>query len=75
MSGSNRFAQQGRAGPWLAETAMMACMDPEGWNERYAGSELLWTARPNRFLASEVADLPPGRALDLGCGEGRPRVT
>ena len=49
-------------------------MDPEGWNERYAGSELLWTAQPNRFLASEVADLPPGSALDLGCGEGRNAV-
>jgi SAM-dependent methyltransferase len=46
-------------------------MGPEDWNRRYAGSELLWTAQPNRFLVAEVADLPAGRALDLACGEGR----
>lgn len=49
-------------------------MDREGWNERYAGRELLWTAEPNRFLAAEVAELPPGRALDLATGEGRNAV-
>jgi SAM-dependent methyltransferase len=46
----------------------------EEWNRRYAGAELLWTARPNRFLVAEVAELPPGRALDLACGEGRNAV-
>ena len=44
------------------------------WNERYAGSELLSTAQPNRFLVSEVAQLRPGRALDVACGEGRNAV-
>jgi SAM-dependent methyltransferase len=44
------------------------------WNRRYAGSELLWTAQPNRFLVAETADLTPGRALDLACGEGRNAV-
>src|SRR5438128_5750075 len=46
-------------------------MGPEQWNRRYAGSELLWTGKPNRFLVAEAGDLPPGRALDLACGEGR----
>jgi SAM-dependent methyltransferase len=46
----------------------------DDWNRRYAESELLWTAQPNRFLVAEVADLPPGRALDLACGEGRSAV-
>ena len=49
-------------------------MGAEDWNRRYAGSELLWTARPNRFLVSEAASLLPGRALDLACGEGRNAV-
>lgn len=49
-------------------------MDSRGWDHRYAGKELVWTAEPNRFLAAEVADLPPGRALDLACGEGRNAV-
>ncbi len=46
----------------------------EDWNARYAGSELLWTAEPNRLFASEVERLEPGRALDLACGEGRNAV-
>jgi SAM-dependent methyltransferase len=32
---------------------------------------LVWSAGPNRFLSEEVGGLPPGRALDLGAGEGR----
>ena len=46
-------------------------MNRDDWNRRYAGKELLWSAEPNRFLVEEVASLPPGRALDLACGEGR----
>jgi len=46
-------------------------MDRDDWNRRYAGSELLWSVEPNRFLVEETAALPPGRALDLACGEGR----
>jgi SAM-dependent methyltransferase len=46
----------------------------EDWNARYAGTELLWTAQPNRLFAAEVDDLPPGRALDVACGEGRNAV-
>ncbi len=46
-------------------------MDAEGWNERYAAAELVWSAEPNRFVAAECADLPPGRAVDLAAGEGR----
>lgn len=49
-------------------------MDDRAWDERYAATDLLWTAEPNRFLVAEVADLPPGRALDLACGEGRHAV-
>lgn len=49
-------------------------MDQKDWNHRYAGDELLWTARPNRFLVEEIESLTPGRALDLACGEGRNAV-
>jgi len=51
-----------------------ASIDREEWNRRYAGRELLWTARPNRFLVAEAGDLRPGRVLDLACGEGRNAV-
>jgi SAM-dependent methyltransferase len=46
-------------------------MDPTVWNERYSAADLVWSAEPNRFLPPEVAGLPPGRALDVACGEGR----
>ncbi|MFP5364530.1 MAG: class I SAM-dependent methyltransferase [Thermoleophilia bacterium] len=49
-------------------------MDSTGWDRRYGGSELVWTADANRFLVAEVEQLPPGRALDLACGEGRNAV-
>ena len=48
--------------------------DREYWDRRYARSEFVWTAEPNRFVVAELADLPPGRALDLACGEGRNAV-
>jgi SAM-dependent methyltransferase len=44
------------------------------WDARYAVAELVWTAEPNRFVVEESAGLPPGRALDLACGEGRNAV-
>jgi SAM-dependent methyltransferase len=46
-------------------------MDAAAWDARYAASDLVWSAEPNRFVAAELADLPPGRALDLAAGEGR----
>ena len=46
----------------------------EDWNARYAQKELVWSAEPNRLFATEVATLPPARALDLACGEGRNAV-
>ncbi len=46
-------------------------MDPRDWDERYRTDELVWRADPNRFLVEEVEHMPPGRALDLACGEGR----
>ena len=46
-------------------------MDAEAWDERYAATELVWSAGPNQFVEAECADLPPGRALDLAAGEGR----
>jgi 2-polyprenyl-3-methyl-5-hydroxy-6-metoxy-1,4-benzoquinol methylase len=46
-------------------------MQREDWDRRYAAVENLWPTRPNRFLVSEVAEIPTGRALDLACGEGQ----
>src|SRR4051812_33927116 len=41
------------------------------WDARYSERDgALWSGRPNGRLVAEVADLTPGRALDVGCGEG-----
>jgi 2-polyprenyl-3-methyl-5-hydroxy-6-metoxy-1,4-benzoquinol methylase len=45
-------------------------MSQEFWETFYAGDERRWSGRPNGSLVVEVAGLDPGRALDLGCGEG-----
>jgi len=39
------------------------------WNERYAGDQI-WSGEPNGTLVAEVESLTPGRALDIGSGEG-----
>ncbi|SOD63593.1 Methyltransferase domain-containing protein [Streptomyces zhaozhouensis] len=46
--------------------------DHEYWNGRYASAEggHFWSGSANEVLARETADLSPGTALDLGCGEG-----
>ena len=46
-------------------------MDAHAWDERYAASDLVWSATPNQFVAAELGGLRPGRALDLAAGEGR----
>ena len=46
-------------------------MDASTWDARYEASDLVWGTGPNRFVAEELGSLPPGRALDLACGEGR----
>jgi SAM-dependent methyltransferase len=41
------------------------------WDGRYREHDgTKWSGRPNGRLVTEVADLDPGRALDVGCGEG-----
>ncbi|HEY4454754.1 MAG TPA: class I SAM-dependent methyltransferase [Pseudonocardiaceae bacterium] len=45
-------------------------MDAQFWDERYGSSDQLFSGNPNGVVVTEVAELPPGRALDVGCGEG-----
>ena len=41
------------------------------WDARYAEREgAMWSGRPNGRLVAEITDVDPGRALDVGCGEG-----
>lgn len=40
------------------------------WDEMYRSRPRVWSGRPNPQLVAEAAGLAPGKALDLGCGEG-----
>jgi SAM-dependent methyltransferase len=40
----------------------------------YAGDDPVWSGEPNGALIDEIADSEPGRALDVGCGEGADAV-
>ena len=40
------------------------------WEDHYRRRGRVWSGRPNPVLVDVVGDLRPGRALDLGCGEG-----
>jgi thioredoxin reductase/protein-L-isoaspartate O-methyltransferase len=57
----------------LAEDDLEAAARPSAnatdWDHRYAG-ERLWSGNPNGTLVHEVSGLTPGRALDVGAGEG-----
>jgi 2-polyprenyl-3-methyl-5-hydroxy-6-metoxy-1,4-benzoquinol methylase len=52
----------------------MGEVEQADWNRKHGEAGLLFGAEPNRFLVAEVAELPPGRALDLACGSGRNAV-
>ena len=41
------------------------------WNQRYTEREWVWSLSPTRSLVEAVAELPTGKALDAGAGEGR----
>jgi thioredoxin reductase/SAM-dependent methyltransferase len=70
-----------RVGAWInaelaseeAAAAVEALRDDfferPAWEERYSG-DAVWSGNVNAQLAAEAADLAPGRALDIGSGEG-----
>ncbi|UCM88524.1 class I SAM-dependent methyltransferase [Streptomyces marincola] len=45
-------------------------MDAQFWDERYRSREQMFSGEPNEVLVTEITGLPPGQALDVGCGEG-----
>lgn len=49
-------------------------MDAEGWDRRYAEREWLLSREPTPVVVELVSPLEPGRALELGAGEGRHAV-
>ncbi|MGY1638819.1 class I SAM-dependent methyltransferase [Geodermatophilus sp. SYSU D00742] len=48
----------------------MRAVDRGSYDELYRSVPAVWSGRPNRQLVVEGSVLPPGTALDAGCGEG-----
>ena len=46
----------------------------QAWNERYESRASLWTSSANAALVQFASEILPGRALDIGAGEGRNSV-
>ena len=77
---SPRLARPGRlvtayrashAEPEPGESRFAPAAQAAEWDARYGERDgAMWSGRANGRLVAEVADLPPGRALDVGCGEG-----
>lgn len=44
------------------------------WDGFYRERDQVWSGNPNALLVREVANLKPGTALELGCGEGADAV-
>jgi SAM-dependent methyltransferase len=49
-------------------------MDPSTWNQRYSEPGYAYGIAPNEFLVFAAQNIPPGRVLSLGEGEGRNAV-
>lgn len=52
--------------PWTSSGAQATY-----WDHRHAQHTPVWSLEPNSVAAAALADLPPGRALDVATGEGR----
>jgi SAM-dependent methyltransferase len=44
------------------------------WDDRYGADDRIWSGQPNPQLVDRVTGMPPGRALDVGAGEGADAV-
>ncbi|GAA3141614.1 hypothetical protein GCM10010486_04540 [Nonomuraea roseoviolacea subsp. carminata] len=67
-------AEDRRAAVEAYRRSMRTMFEREGWEERYRARPAIWSGRPNPQLVAEAADLVPGRALDVGSGEGADAV-
>lgn len=57
------------SGEELTEAELRAAFERPFWEQRYGG-ERTWSGAANPQLVTEAAQLTPGTALDIGCGEG-----
>ena len=58
----------------LSDADVAAMYTQEFWDDRYAGSDRVWSGKPNQRLVESLAGAAPrpgsSTAVDVGCGEG-----
>lgn len=64
------IAEETRAALEEYRQRVATMFEADAWEERYQSKPALWSGRPNPQLVAEVTGLAPGRALDVGSGEG-----
>jgi SAM-dependent methyltransferase len=71
------FAWLGLQVFWLWRRARLTALSKNfdaaitrSWNGRYAEKSAMWSGKVNPVLEAVAEGLAPGRALDVGCGEG-----
>jgi SAM-dependent methyltransferase len=57
--------------PDPATRASLNAVEANRWDQRYTEHASAWGGAPNQWVAQICAELPPGTALDLACGQGR----
>ncbi|WP_435794737.1 FAD-dependent oxidoreductase [Micromonospora zamorensis] len=68
------IAEETQAAVTAYRQVVATAFEEPAWEERYQSRPSVWSGRPNPQLVAEVADLRPGRALDVGSGEGADAV-
>ena len=74
MANDDRVGPHDAANHRASESGTTPVLDGDFWDERYRGRDAIWSGNPNVQLVTEISDLAPGRALDVGCGEGADAV-
>jgi SAM-dependent methyltransferase len=62
--------EHAKGSPDDAHEVTNASSSAEVWDALYSSRSRVWSGQPNAQLLAEASQLAPGRALDLGCGEG-----
>ncbi|MET7460909.1 FAD-dependent oxidoreductase [Nonomuraea sp. NPDC005501] len=67
-------AEDGRVAVEAYRQQIGTLFEEAAWEERYRSRPAVWSGRPNPQLVTEATGLAPGRALDVGSGEGADAV-
>lgn len=54
----------------MSEFSVETAHSADFWDERYGGSDPVWSGQANMRLVEHSGHLQAGSALDIGCGEG-----